>query len=393
MFQEVQVHKSVDARWWRVLIVSLLSLQLSWGLRVPRVVHPDENWTLNAIQGSFAQIVANILGSDNHPPLYYLLIRFWSSIAGESISSIRLLSYVFGLLTLSLFALFYSRSRPFTFLAPLLLLASNPLFTYFSATIRPYALMVFLASAAILSSMALRSESSEHIDLLSTRLAPQERFPLQILFYGSCLLLGLTHYYGLLYAMILLVWDFFERRISYSRLPTTIIAALLVVWPLLQIFFGTVDKQIESNDWVKVVPIISTLNNLLMGVFPTAVISKQLPYLSSLGLLICLASILLAPKFNTQSLRWGKFCSFLSHDVGYLLAGILIVYLLSLIADLSVPFSTPYYFLVCLPATALLFAFWVRWMSQRLGSLPASVFTATIVFTQILLAKQRLMAP
>jgi uncharacterized membrane protein len=385
--------KAPQTSWWRVLIASLLSLHLSWGLRVPRVDHPDEIWSIAATQRSYGELVAFILGNDSHPPLYYLAIRVWSSVAGDSITSARVLSYLFGLLTLLLFALFHFRSRPITFVAPLLLLASNPLFTYYSATIRPYAFLVFLASAAILSSMALRFETSQQLEPQSAPSVREPRLALQILFYGACLLLGLTHYYGLLYAMILLVWDFFERRISLSRLPTIIVAALLVVWPLLQIFFGTLDKQIESNAWVNVVPVVSTLNNFFLGLFPAVVVSRQLPYLFSLGLLLCLGSILLAPKLRIQSFAWSRICSFLSGDVGYLLSGLFLVYIFSLVADINVPFSTPYYFLVGLPATALLFGFWVRWMRQRLGLLPACLFTATIVLTQLALARQRLMVP
>jgi uncharacterized membrane protein len=374
---------AVNAPWWRALIASVLSFQLSWGLRFlpPRGIHPDENWTLLAIRQSYGDLVSHILTNDNHPPLYYLFIRVWSSFAGDAIHSLRVLSYIFALLTILLFTLFHSRSRPITFIAPLLLIASNPIFTYFSATVRPYALMVCLASAAILASMALRSET------------PQQGFALKFLFYGSCLLLGLTHYYGLLYAMILLVWDFFERRISFSRLPTIFVAALLVAWPLLQIFFGTVDKQIQTNDWVKVVPVLSTLNNFLMGLFPAVIVSRQLPYITSLGLLLCLTPVLAAPKLKTQLFDWGRIRSFFSGDVGYLLTGLFLVFLFSLAADLSTPFSTPYYFLVGLPATALLFGSWVRWLRQRLGLLPACFFTATIVLTQLVLARQRLMAP
>ena len=385
--------KAVDAPLWRILIFSLLSLYLSTGLRMPRAAHPDGIWTLEAARHSYVQLLTYILGNDSHPPLYYLAIKVWSSIAGDGISSGRVLSYLFGLLTLLLFSLFHFRSRPITFVAPLLLIATNPLFTYFSVTIRPYAFVVFLASAALLSSMALRSEDAEKRELQSVPRLHQDRRALQILFYGACLLLGLTHYYGLLYAMTLLVWDFFERRISFSRLPTIIVAALLVVWPLLQIFFGTLDKQLESNDWVNVVPVFSTLNNFLMGLFPAVVVSRQLPYVYSLGLLLCLGSILLPSKLKSQSFTWGAIRSFLVSDVGYLLFGLLVLLAFSIAADVTVPFSTPYYFIVGLPATALLFGYWVRWMRQQLNLLPACLFTATIVITQIMLTKQRLMLP
>jgi uncharacterized membrane protein len=382
----MQARDVAVGRWWRFVIVGVLAWQISWGLRISRIDHPDELWTLAAIKGSFGQLIAYILGNDNHPPLYYVVIKAWSLMAGESIGSIRLLSYLFGLLTLLLFALFHRRSRPISFVAPLLVLATNPLFTYYSATVRPYALLVCLGAGAILSSIALRSEPS-HQSHQSGRLG------LQVLFYGSCLLLGFTHYYGLLYAMILLALDFLERRISFSRLPTIIVAALLVAWPLLQIFFGSLDKQFESNAWVNVVPFISTFNNLLMGLFPSVTLSRTPPHLFAFGLLLSLVSILVAPRLKPSSFGWARILSFMRSDVGYLLSGLVLVFAASLVADLSVPFSTPYYFLVCLPAVALLVGYWVRWMRWRLGLLPASFFLASVALTQVMLTRQRFMVP
>jgi hypothetical protein len=381
-----------SARWFRFLIVSLLALHLSWGLRVPRVGHPDELWTLRAIQGSYGQLITHILDHDNHPPLYYILIKGWTFIAGGGIGSIRVLSYLFGLLTLLLFAVFYFRSRPIGFLAPLLVLATNPLFTYFSATIRPYAFMVFLASGAILSSMALRSRTSDQVGLKSLDGLEIGRLGLQMLFYGSCFLLGLTHYYGLLYAMILLAWDLIERRISSSRLPTIMVAGMLIVWPLLQVRFGSLDNQLESNAWVNVVPVVSTLNNFLMGQFPAVVVSRTPAYLFSLGLLLCLGSILFAHRLKLQSLGWSRFVSFLRHDMGYLVTSLVLVFAASLVADLFVPFTTPYYFLVGLPAIALLFGFWVQRMHERFNPLPAALFVAAVVLTQVVLTHQQFMA-
>jgi uncharacterized membrane protein len=389
----MQARSAVGGLWWRFSLVLLLSIKLSLGLRVPRVDHPDEIWTLDVIQRSYGEIITFILGNDNHPPLYYLVIKAWSTIAGDGIGSVRLLSFLFGLLTLLLFALFRHRCRPIAFVAPLLLLATNPLFTYYSATIRPYAFLVFLAALATLSSMALRSERPGCHELQSAEDNPRRRAALQILFYGSCLLLGLTHYYGLLYAMILMVWEFWERRISVSRRPAIIVAALLFIWPLTQVLFGSLNEQIKANDWVNVVPVVSTLNNFLMGLFPSLVVSRQPPFLFSLGLMLCLGSLFLAQKSTLQQFGWNRMGEFLQNDVTYLLSSLIIIFAASMAIDLRVPFSTPYYFLVGLPAMALLFGFWLRWLRGRLGLLPASVLIATVALTQSALTQLRLLAP
>jgi hypothetical protein len=61
------------------------------------------------------------------------------------------------------------------------------------------------------------------------------------------LLLGLTHYYGTLYVAIQLEIDAVERRISRSRLPGIGLFSLLLLWPLFQKLFGSLEKQAESN--------------------------------------------------------------------------------------------------------------------------------------------------
>jgi hypothetical protein len=63
-----------------VLLVAALAFQLSKGLRMVRVDHADENWTLAAINSSFDKIVIFVLEEDNHPPSITSLPRlgpFW----------------------------------------------------------------------------------------------------------------------------------------------------------------------------------------------------------------------------------------------------------------------------------------------------------------------------
>jgi hypothetical protein len=182
---------------------------------------------------------------------------------GLSIPQVRLLSYGFALLAVASFVVFHTRYRLISLFVPLLLLGTNPLFTYYSATIRPYAMMVALASLVTLSALLLRERGSA-----SSRLEVQGDLPIiRGIFYGTGLLLGLTHYYGTLYVAILLAIDAVERRISRSRLPGIGLFSLLLLWPLFQKLFGSLEKQAESNQWVEVLPFVSTFNNS-HGEFP-----------------------------------------------------------------------------------------------------------------------------
>lgn len=381
-----------------VAFVAVLAVALVRGLLMDRVHHGDELWSLDVMRKSYDEVVAFILGSDNHPPLYYLVAKAWAGVSGFTVASVRRLSYVFAILTLASFGWFHCRYRSIPFFAPLLLLASNPLFTYYGATIRPYAMSVFLASLLILSALVLRRHPLPWRQGQSRGYSQprerRERFVLQGVFYGSGLLLGLTHYYGTLLVVILLIWDFFERRISASRLAGVILLSLLMVWPLLQMSFGSLDQQIEANRWVHVVPMLSSFNNLMMAVFPVQILSKRSYYLFSLGLLFVVFACLLSSHVRAYSWRSAIVkCWRSNRDVIYLLMPIGVIYLCSAMADLYKPFSTPYYFLVCLPACAVLFGWMVGSLRRRFGALPALVFVATVVVAQVVLAQARLSAP
>ena len=395
-----------------LLLVAALAFQLSRGLRMVRVDHADENWTLAAINSSFDQIVIFVLKEDNHPPLYYLVAKVWSLLVGLSIPQVRLLSFCFALLAVACFVVFHTRYRLISLFVPLLLLGTNPLLTYYAATIRPYAMMVALASIVTLSALLLRERGSA-----SSRLEVQGDLPIiRGIFYGTGLILGLTHYYGTLYVAILLAIDAVERRISRSRLPGIGLFSLLLLWPLFQKLFGTLEKQAESNQWVEVLPFVSTLNNFLMGNFPVILVSRQPAYLFATAVF---AALVVAAWRSPQSHRAGASPSspppfkalswkrpeslaltliqplreLLANRSFYLFLIVGLVYLVSVLVDLAIPFSTPYYFLVCLPATVLLFEAFCKAIERRLGIWPAILVTGGVVVCQLILSQQRLALP
>ena len=70
-----------------------------------------------------------------------------------------------------------------------------------------------------------------------------------------------------------------------------------------------------------------------------------------------------------------------------------LVYLFSALIDIAMPFSTPYYFLVCLPAVALMFEALFQAVERRLGIWPALLMVAGVVGCQLILTQQRLALP
>lgn len=59
----------------------------------------DEAFAWRLVQFPFAEMIQRI-GQDNHPPLYFILLKGWAAVFGESAFALRSLSVVFGVLTI-----------------------------------------------------------------------------------------------------------------------------------------------------------------------------------------------------------------------------------------------------------------------------------------------------
>lgn len=85
----------------RILFVILL---LGTALRVYRLnsesIWHDEAVNVTIAQKGFSEMVSGIITYDNHPPLYYILLHFWMRLFGSSELSTRLLSAIFGILSI-----------------------------------------------------------------------------------------------------------------------------------------------------------------------------------------------------------------------------------------------------------------------------------------------------
>ncbi|MBI4050017.1 MAG: glycosyltransferase family 39 protein [Candidatus Doudnabacteria bacterium] len=83
---------------------------------------------------------------DVHPPLYYIVLRLWAYVAGQSLFGLRLLSIIFGILTVWAgyrFALAAFKNKKIASLAAILL-AVNPFQVQYALEMRMYALGMFL---------------------------------------------------------------------------------------------------------------------------------------------------------------------------------------------------------------------------------------------------------
>ncbi len=388
-----------------VLLLLLLLAHVSVGLRLQRVPHPDEIWTINKLLASSGQLIwGTVLKNDNHPPLYYMLSKGWIELTGATIPHLRWLSFLFTCCTLFFVAWAYRRQPRFEMAVVLVLFATNPLLTYFSATVRPYSLVVLLATVMTWSALQLRRcqpVGAETPAPLMGRFAASDSDDRRVwawLYYGSALLLGLTHYFGTLYVLMACGLDVLSRRIERTPWKGILLVVLISAWPVLQSLTGTLDQQAEANSWVNVFPLISTVNNFLAGVFPLLMISRmpQLGFGVVLALILLLISLrpLLQGPGRHPSGRRAPLVALLGSDAAYLVALNAAVVAAGCVADALIPFTTPYYFLVCLPAVTILLGrlLTVSWRDRFSGGL-CLFLTLVIVALQIQLAHQRLSLP
>ncbi len=113
---------------------------------------------------SYGEILTNLMSHDNHPPLYYLLLKFWTSIFGYSETSLRMPSVLFGVgtvyLTYLIVTTLFPKKRLVGILASMLL-ATSQFHIYYSQEARMYTMAGFFAVLSIFAFLkTLKSDVS-----------------------------------------------------------------------------------------------------------------------------------------------------------------------------------------------------------------------------------------
>ncbi|XGW00425.1 MAG: glycosyltransferase family 39 protein [Leptolyngbya sp. BL-A-14] len=185
-------------------------------------------------------IKVTAIGAPQHPPLYWLLIRFWMQIFGNSVSSLRYLSVIFSVLTFpALYWLCWElfRSAIVGWLA-IAFIAVSPVHIFQAQNARPYSLWILLI---VMSSAALlRALKSDH------------KWPW--LLYGLTLALSLYTYLFSIFvllahgAYVLLRAEFQQPKKLHAYLLTSGLA-LLSFSPWLLVVLLNLKTANEMTSW------------------------------------------------------------------------------------------------------------------------------------------------
>lgn len=125
-----------------VIVLAAFLLRL---VRIEQSLWLDEAISaLAARDYSFYGIIFDFLKGDNHPPLFYLILRGWGLLFGFSDIPLRMLSVLLGTATIWLTYLFLKKLiNSKVALLGSLFLATSPLHIYYSQEIRMYPILAF----------------------------------------------------------------------------------------------------------------------------------------------------------------------------------------------------------------------------------------------------------
>lgn len=335
----------------RLLIVALISALIvlaSRGLLSAYSYWGDEIFSVVGSQHSWQTLIPVwVMQGDVHPPFYHILLKGWMSLFGAGEIATRSLSFLCGAGALILLAWFTAR-RSFRYqLLAVSLLGTSPAFAYYMQETRSYALVLLLAMALTISALALREAS-----FLSR---PRKALSLSA-YYALSILLSLTHYFGWILVFCLTLINLLEAWIEPRRWRSLALLVTISIWPIIHILYGSLGDKTGGNFWIEsVVPALSTINNMLMGVFPLMLVSKEphriLLLLATLAFLARYAAPLLRRSTPDGTKSWLPFT-----ETTYLIITIALLTTMLIFIDLKTPMSTPRNYIVLLPAVTFLIA-------------------------------------
>ena len=110
----------------------------------------DEGLSIQFAHLNLPQLINELSLKETHPPFYYLLLHYWINLFGDSEFSARLLSAIFGALTVLMVyhvgRLLFDKK---TGILSAILVSVSGFFVYFSQEVRMYSLLPFLALASM----------------------------------------------------------------------------------------------------------------------------------------------------------------------------------------------------------------------------------------------------
>ena len=344
-----QADQSHTRHWgWSLAAVCLCMLLASRGSHLNYSYWKDELVSAAAIRSDWLSLYRDWIIPDTAPPLYATLLKIWTAVWGEQEQAVRAMSLTLTLLSLLVTAWARLGSPKIKSIGTILFLGLSPTLIGHAQEARNYALALFFSTCLI----AIYSK-----DTASSR--TDNPYPKTNFIFGSAqtvaaILLSLSHYFGLLFAITAIcVHTAFQRDRKSIELAGWTVAAMLI-WPIYHLAIASrAEENLSRVEWINVQPVIGTLQEFMAGIFPVIGIQASL--------LIALIGIapLLKPKWRQAAkhlyikIKTDRTDSAIESA---LLFAIFLAFASLLIAiDIVHPLSTARNYIVALPAAAFLF--------------------------------------
>lgn len=221
----------------------------------------DEAFSALLIKYSWSEMMQRI-ALDVHPPMYYIFLRVWHYILGDSLLALRGMSVLFGVATIiaAYYLVLYAFKSKRAAMIAALLVAVNPFQVQYVTEARMYTMGAFFTVAAALALVAaLRTQSAYYAAKTNVVLKAQlkKKFIWYYVLFALCSsILIYTHYYLLFMVAALgayaLLYCAIHFRLQFKRYIWVILSGLAIAvsfLPWLKIFLFQF-RQVGAGYWI-----------------------------------------------------------------------------------------------------------------------------------------------
>ncbi len=267
-----------------MLIAFILRL---YKISSPSLWH-DELMTFYRIQGTFSDTLSTLLISP-FPPLYYILMKFWTNIFGYSELALRFPSLIFS--TLTILYLYLLTKKIFN--------KNTALIASFVLAIFPYA--INYAQEAKMYSMVWFFSLASFYHFLNFMESPSKKNT--ILYTIFTILMIYTLYFGFLILITeLICFLLYPKRKPVKEMVIVLLSTLLLYFPWIKIALSNISNK-SGIEWIlQTKNYFSALKQIFSDIFRTNNKIELIIY--TLLILLCISSLFLIKGKKEKINSW-----------------------------------------------------------------------------------------
>lgn len=299
----------------------------------------DELYSVVAANLGMGEMFEIYVLPDVHPPLYPILLNLWVGVFGSDERVARFLSFIFALASLVVMWRWAKEELGgIKFKTTIIFFSTCSLFAFYAQETRSYSMMLFLASV---------------VTVLYLQEFHKKSFDRQLVLVLVLTLLSLTHYFGFIYAGLVIVFSLLEVRGDFKKSLLIVFSGIsCFVWPLIHFMKGGIGEKSGGGFWIKSEGLQSTIYQLSSGVIPQINGVEKFfseayrEYAIALVFISLLAVVALFAKKGAEKERYRIWVKCLSLLVGF---SVVIA-----VIDSHSPISTRRNYIVLLPVFSML---------------------------------------